>query len=243
MRRSLIAYTLALFGLFVFLYMSIAIFFSAFAHAADFRTHIAVVDTGVNTPWQYMNYLCDDESHLDLTGKGFEDKYGHGTSIAGILAKSIDNKKQCLQIIKWVHDEVDLDHFNKMDTSEASAYMGKAMAQVLKYKAKYLNLSYGGPYELLGEYKGIIELLKAGTIIAVAAGNNSENLDIACKYYPACYNLKHKNYHVVGNLGSNSTNFGKRVTDWANGNEVQAWGTKMTGTSQATAVYLGGLIK
>jgi subtilisin family serine protease len=223
--------------------MSIAIFFSAFAHAVDFRTHIAVIDTGVNVHWKNMNYLCDDDSHLDLTGQGFEDKFGHGTNIAGILARSMNKKNQCLQIIKWVHDVEGLNRFNKMDITESNLLMTKAVNQAIKFKAKYVNMSYGGPYGLPGEYKGILQLLKDGAIVATAAGNDSANLDITCNYYPACYNIIHKNYHVVGNKGSESSNFGKRVTNWADGNKIEAWGVTQTGTSQATAVYLGGLIK
>lgn len=231
---------IALYSLIAFLLYG----FFNYAKADDKRIHIAVIDTGANIPPTHTKYLCNDDSHLDLTGNnGLQDTFGHGTNIAGILAKAMNPRKHCLQIIKWVHDAEDMATAGKQGYIASNYRFGKALVQALKYKAKYVNMSYGGPEPLSAEYLGIQELLNSGAILSIAAGNNSQNLDSACNYYPACYNIKHKNFHVVGNRGAGSSNYGKRITDWAHGIDIEGFGVVMTGTSQATAVYLGGLIK
>lgn len=231
--------------MYAFIGMSLIAFFSAVADAADLRTHIAVIDTGANVPPAYSYYLCQDESHLDLTGRGMQDAFNprHGTNIAGILAKRMNPRTQCLQIIKWVHDEEDMDRFNHLTIEQANSIMSKALKQALKYKAKYVNLSFGGKSQIPLEREGIILLLRSGAIVASAAGNESTNLDNNCNYYPACYSIKSPNFHIVGNQGSGYTNYGNKVTDWARGIAVEGFGYRLTGTSQATAVFLGGLLK
>ena len=84
----------------------------------------------------------------------------------------------------------------------------------------------------------------SGKIIA-AAGNEHASLELAENaYFPALYD---KRIIVVGNntkdgVRSNSSNYGEPVTRWEVGEDVEAYGIVMTGTSQATAVATGKII-
>jgi len=238
---TFLGYAAGLIGAVCLIYLALVLFFNSFARAADDRSHIAVVDTGANIPAGYARYICNDNSHLDLTNQGLNDVNGHGTNIAGILAKSMNPTRQCLQIIKWYHNQ---EHYEKMRKLYLLEYLSsRSLKHALKYKAKFVNLSYGGPEPYPEEYRELMNLLNTGAIVAIAAGNEAVNLDNACNYYPACYAIAKKNFHVVGNKGSGSTNYGNRVTDWANGNNVEGFGVVLTGTSQATAVWLSEEIK
>ena len=57
---------------------------------AENRVRVAVIDTGIDSELA-TPYLCKD-GNKDFTGKGMKDVSGHGTNIAGIIAKKINNK-------------------------------------------------------------------------------------------------------------------------------------------------------
>jgi hypothetical protein len=47
----------------------------------------------------------------------------------------------------------------------------------------------------------------------------------------------------VGNLNAKSSNYGPRVRFWEDGNNITAGGYTMSGTSQATALFTGNMVK
>jgi hypothetical protein len=196
---------------------------------AENRIRVAIIDTGINTKLVYP-YLCKD-GHKDFTNKGLFDEMGHGTNIAGIISKKLNNKTHCLQIIKWFHTE-------KASNNESlkNSVLG-ALKHALLYKAKYVNLSMSGSYHSVEEYELLKQLIKSGAKIFVAAGNEAKNLSIDCSIYPACYEIHNSNFVVVGNYNAYSSNYGINVR-WENGTNVEGFGIVSSGTSQATAVYL-----
>lgn len=200
----------------------------------DYRQKIAVIDTGIEITEKTKPYLCLD-NYYDLTNTGIADKNGHGTNIAGIIAKHIDPKKSCLLIIKYYTED---------SKSVELAIKGFEIAK--EQKVAIINFSSGGFGKYENEQKAIQKALENRINIVVAAGNYNKNLRKGCDYYPPCYNFNSKYFHVVGNGNSEQTrdqssNYGKMVTDWRDGVNIEGFGIYMTGTSQSTAVYSGEL--
>ena len=75
----------------------------------------------------------------------------------------------------------------------------------------------------------------------VAQVYTSRNLDKKCNIYPACYD---KRIIMVSRseIGK-KCGYGKRVTILENGTDIKGFGIAMSGTSQATAVVTGKIIK
>jgi subtilisin family serine protease len=196
------------------------------------RTKVAVIDTGIKVNKETKRYLCNG-NHYDLTGEGIEDKYGHGTNVAGIIAKRINPQKTCILVIKYYGS-----------TTYPFLTIPKAFRIAVKENAKYVNFSAGGPAELNAEKQAIQKLIKNQQHVLVAAGNSSFELTKRdCNYYPACYNFNSEYFRVVGNGKDGKphqlSNYGEKVTDWRNGKDVEGFGIKMSGSSQSTAILTG----
>lgn len=163
-----------------------------YTSSTDSRIKIALIDTGVNIQ---KEYLCKG-GHRDFTGRGLKDVETHGSVIANIISKSVDPKKHCFINIKWWH--------SKYIKNENYYYILKA---AIDSGASLINMSLSGSFYSEVEETLMRKALKRGIIIVVAAGNEGKNLDANCNIYPACYDIKHKNYYVVGNK-SRSSNHG-----------------------------------
>ena len=76
---------------------------------------VAVIDTGLDfkSNWADIKNKYDTDGyllrapklcktgHTDFTHEGFFDKSGHGTHVAGIIAKFAENSNYCLIILKY----------------------------------------------------------------------------------------------------------------------------------------------
>lgn len=229
---------------------------------------IAVIDTGIdsNNP-----KLCKfgHKSFLPNSPNALVDTNGHGTHIAGLIAKHAGDNNYCLVAIKYYGD---------VNTGRQNlANMRSALRYAINIKADYINISGGGPEFDEQEFLLIREALKKKITIVVAAGNERSDLDASCNYFPACYD---KRIVMVGNLQKGadfsnldndtkwaaikiglafklgtfetekcpSSNYGLRVTKWEIGTDVVSTlpggktGT-MTGTSQATAIETGKMVR
>lgn len=194
---------------------------------------IAVVDTGIYTQSNTLK-LCEGLSRdftYDLT---LQDKVGHGQNIAHIISDKIQHIDHCFVIIKV---------FSKKNNSLAISNEGLEYA--LKLKVDVVNYSAGGEEPNETEQRIIQNMLDSGIKVVVAAGNEGNDLDVKCNYFPACIDPRLK---VVGNLNSDGTrhkrsNYGKYVKTWRIGSNIIAGGLIETGTSQATAVYTADIVK
>ncbi len=226
-------------------------------HTGDAKTiTIAVIDTGIDPS---VGHLCK-YGHKDFTNSPFEipsplrDDHGHGTHIAGLIKKYAGEGNYCLVAIKYYKE------------SNSGAVNLKNMLEALRYainiKADFINISGGGPEANPVERDLVKKALDQKTTLVFAAGNEGEDLDKKCSYFPACY-FPDK-VSIVGNLlnrpawvpasytGSNPinsrSNYGKVVNHWEVGTDVESNSpsgklVKMTGTSQATAIVTGKLVK
>lgn len=216
--------------------LSLLIF--AISANADPRSRIAIVDTGIslNFPEQYLCYSLSK----DLTNTSIEDKIGHGTNIAGIIAKKMNYKKQCLIVIKWFDTARQARWLILQGKSSSMAK--QALEYALNNKAKIINLSLSGNIFLPEELRLINQAVHKDVHVVVSAGNDGQNLDTSCDIYPACYAINHSNFHVVASYLNNTkriySNYGKVVTDKEDGNDVEGW----TGTSQSAAKVTAKLV-
>jgi subtilisin family serine protease len=195
------------------------------------------------------------------------DHHGHGTHISGIIdqyAKDFilikngsgkdlaKHKVAYCQIILKYYDPKILNTDNLKNTIAAFRW-------AIDQKVDIINYSGGGTEFSQAEHDVVMEALSKGIKVVAAAGNEHSNID-KHKYYPAMYD---KRIYVVGNLVkpivkkpsskrdddiAPSSNWGLSVNTWELGTNVisrlpaQVFGY-MTGTSQATAIKSGKLVR
>lgn len=234
---------------------------------------IAVIDTGISASMlTELNTICKGSLHKDFTGRGLYDVDGHGTHISGLIdqhAKSIlmgrndsllvlNNKKAnyCQIILKFFH--------NRSSNTDVELSMIRALTYAINLKVTMINISAGGPSHTHEECNLIKIALDRGIKVVAAAGNNGKyllssnitknkslkNSEKTTTYFPAQCDDR---VVVVGNGFSHtkrasSSNYGGDVDIWENGLDVFSVdlnnkATMNSGTSQATAIHSGKIIK
>lgn len=214
---------------------------------------IAVIDTGVDVSVPNLCRFGHKSFVPNGEGSPLVDTNGHGSHIAGIIGANAGEGDYCIVSIKYYSD--------KNTAKENLASLTKALQYAININVKFINLSGGGPQSDKEEFNLIKKALKKKIKIVVAAGNEHDDLDKSCNYFPACYDTR---ITMVGNLQkqntddrqfgpastsiSPSSNYGKRVTRWEIGTDVESTlpggkRGKMSGTSQATAVATGKLVR
>lgn len=196
-------------------------------YATEHRRKVVVIDTGVGWHQDEAPFLCKDGTKTVLKTDVY-DNHGHGLNIIGIIAKKLDFTKWCIVSIKY-HDPNHRDNFENF-------LKALELAMTIP-NVGMINLSVEGPQESYVELGYYQELIKRGVVINVAAGNHNLNLDQQCYAFPACYKriLKSNLFRVIGGKQMEKTNKGSIITDWRPA--VKQGFPKMTGTSQATAIF------
>jgi major intracellular serine protease len=207
---------------------------------------VAVIDTGLDrNDHRFKNVLCKD-GHFNFVNNSTDttDNNGHGTHIAGLIKQHAGVKGYCLVILKY---------FDNSSKDTLPAFI-KAVKHANSIGANIVNFSGGGSMFEIAEFEAIKQASKVKFI--VAAGNNGSDISSSfSKFYPASYDLP--NVMPVGNLDQSmqrapSSNFGDSRIIWEVGTDlnstapckiVQKCEAKATGTSQATAVYTGKMIR
>lgn len=202
---------------------------------------VAVIDTGFdfNSKWSIQPKLCAT-GHKDFTGTGLQDNHGHGTHIAGLIAKYAGEANYCLVIIKFF-DPKEYKPDNVKHSTDAFNYAVDQEVDVINY-------SGGGTEYSEEEYNAVLKALNADITIVAAAGNERSDLT-KTTYYPALYDSR---IEVVGAIDANAdripaSNYGPQVDAYEQGKNVlsnlpnNSYGY-MTGTSQATAIHTGKIV-
>ena len=218
-------------------------------------TVVAVIDTGfdMNSNWKailkaYPKYrkprICKYGSK-DYTGVGLVDNHGHGTHIAGLIAQYADDSNYCLVILKYFDPKVKNDNLENTRLS---------FERAIKMKVDIINYSGGGEDYSEQECTLIKKALDQGIKVVAAAGNEGKNIDVT-PYYPAMCDSRVivvANYFDDKNRVSSSNystglpgskimvhEMGWNVMSLAPNNQLVV----MTGTSQATAIKTGKIIR
>ena len=177
--------------------------------------------------------------------KSVNDKHGHGTHIAGIIAAERNSKSQVNGIAPQVSIMV-LKYFNRSDQSQNIKNTISAIHYAVENGAHIINYSGGGSGWVGKEREAIEEAQKKGVLFVAAAGNFFSDIEKK-KYYPASYELDNI-ISVAGqnkeNLLVSSSNYGKGIDIIAPGKEIYSSYLNnkyvyLTGTSQATAFVTG----
>lgn len=203
---------------------------------ADPLLKIAVIDTGFSRNDYNKNVKICDNKGIDFTGTHIKDNHGHGTNVASLIANQAGNVNYCLMILKYTDPDAITD---PVYTTEA------AINYAIDHGANVINYSSGGEFNTETDKKVFQKALDKKIVFFVSAGNNKENLDKKCDFFPACYDPR---LIVVGNGPTQerkdyTSNYGKVVDIWIDGNDQDAGGQILSGTSQSTAIACGRFIK
>lgn len=210
-----------------------------FYQVADAKTiTVAVIDTGFDFKgsWTTVKPKLCKYGHKDFTGTGLTDNHGHGTHVAGLIAKGNEKVDYCLVILKYWNDRGDA---NTINTST------NALRHAIDIGVTMINYSGGGVQVSEEEQRLILKALNKGITIVVAAGNERNDKP----YYPAAYD---KRIIVVGSkdqYGNRlpSSSYGPNVDFYELGKDIYStlpnnqYGY-MTGTSQAAAITTGKIL-
>ena len=223
---------------------------SAYAECVKRQVKIAVIDTGFG-----YNKLPKDANlcywgHKDFTKKGLRyigedsfipvDTVGHGTNIVGIIEDYANkfNVNYCIVILKFYSK----DQTNHQNLRASISAINFANDQI---GADIINYSGGGPDSDPEEQMAVTRFLNRGGKFIAAAGNDGKKIGSGDEdYYPAMYD---KRIVVVGStdkygIPSKWSNHGNFVNRWEIGENVEAYGITLSGTSQATAIATGKIL-
>jgi subtilisin family serine protease len=236
--------------LFIFILLSCNLAFSK-------TIKVAVIDTGFDfdSSWKNQNLknfgltypkFCKSKFLNFSSSSNFEEFEGnfrgHGTHIAGLIAKNNEKVDYCITIYKY---------YSNKDTNNIG-YILKVYRDLLEKDYDIVNYSGGGESYIKEECEILKELYKRGTVIVAAAGNKGEDLDQHPFYPASCgpYIRVIGNINPDGSLYKNSNFYSSKHKNFylRPGVEVTSLGVndfilKHTGSSQATAIYTGELVR
>jgi thermitase len=219
-----------------------------------------------------FNNVDDDQNGFidDVHGWNFADKSpdiidenGHGTHVGALIlgfnlndsARASINKINLREAIPG--NDINLRimilkyHNSKTPSENTIKFSTQAIKYAVQMGADIINFSGGGFGFDEDEASAIHLAFTKGILLFCASGNENVNTD-RIGFYPASY--KFENIVSVGAIDESnnflkSSNFGKKTVHiLAYGNNVQSYGleskiTKMSGTSQATAIATNHFIK
>ena len=179
---------------------------------------VAVVDTGIDVSNPDLANKTDIASAQNFVAMNNDvtDTTGHGTFVSGIIAAQTNNgigiagTDWNAQIVPLKAEIAGLPT-GRIDLDAAVA----AITTATNHGVRIINLSFGGPNFYLPLRNAINYAGSQNVAVAVAAGNDSRNID-AAPFYPASYHLANQiNVAAITRTGALATfsNFGPSTVD------------------------------
>lgn len=193
---------------------------------------IAVLDTGYDPSATYIKYC---EPPKDFTNTTPIDRLGHGAIVSSLIASTVDKSVEyCIYSLKILDNKDSITAFDSIV---------RALGYAITKKVDYINISFGGDFQFLPEKIEIERALNRKIRVIAAAGNEGNDLDKRCNFFPACYDSR---IVIVGNGLSNEnrqnkSNYGRIVSIWHNGT-IRYKNEMKTGTSFSAPLVLAKMI-
>ncbi|MFW6025164.1 MAG: S8 family serine peptidase [Candidatus Woesearchaeota archaeon] len=152
---------------------------------------VAVLDTGVDSQHPDLQYNVNVEDGYNFTAQNTDtnDKFGHGTHVAGTIAADTNNN-QGVAGIMWEAEIIpvkvldDDGYGSNWDIAQGILYAaGLTDSPRLSQKADIINMSLGGATDSDSIKEAVVEASNAGVLIVAAAGNSNTKTPM----YPASY--------------------------------------------------------
>jgi len=214
---------------------------------------VAVIDTGFDhrSTWPTAPMptatLCSDGSYNFVdNNEDADDPHGHGTHIAGLIAKYAKDANFCIVALRY-YDSKGSDVKNLTNSV-------LSFRRAVELKVDFINYSGGGIARSDEECTVVKDALDAGIVVVAAAGNERSDIDDR-PYWPAMCDPR---IVIVGNTDkegepAESTNYSRwpepdtTNIEYELGVDVLSTLTHnqfgfMTGTSQSTATMTGKLV-
>ena len=179
---------------------------------------IAVLDTGIDQSHEDLKKIVNN---VNFSGaNSVDDKYGHGTHVAGSAAASTNNSIG----VAGTCPTCSLDNVKVLNDRGSGAWDGIAQGIVwaADHGSNVINMSLGGTYDSQAVREAVNAAWDAGVVIVAAAGNDGVNES----FYPARYD------HVIAVAATDAndakagfSNFG---ADWV---DVAAPGSSILSTA------------
>ena len=158
---------------------------------------VAVIDTGIDPNHKDLKDNLWRKKGTDEYGWDFvtnkknpEDKHGHGTHVAGIVAASGKARAGAAGVAPNVSIMAVRYYSDSASGAQNLANTVKAINYAVDNGANIINYSGGGAEFSAAEMKAIQRAEAKGILFIAAAGNEYQNTDEAGNsYYPAAYGL------------------------------------------------------
>ena len=151
---------------------------------------VAVIDSGIHGVDDLKGSTGKTSrvvASFDTIGGGTDDKYGHGTHVAGIIAGNAAASicKDCTRAMRGMAPNITLINFHALDQngqgtdSSVINAINQAITLKTKYNIRVINLSLGRPvfesYTQDPLCQAAEAAWKAGIVVVVAAGNDGRD--------------------------------------------------------------------
>ncbi len=150
---------------------------------------IAVIDSGMDMTEHYdvkehINFVKEDEN----VALCYEDRTGHGTAIAGIIAGNQNG-------IPGINPDAELYSLKVLDENNQSpaSRIVEAIHWCIGHDIQIINMSFGTPLDSPALRDAVTQAANAGILMIAAAGNTGGSVE-----YPAAY----KQVMAVGSIDS-----------------------------------------
>lgn len=234
--------------------------FLLFSLSVNATVRVAILDTG--KPIITDAPVCKEGSK-DFSGLGITDTHGHAGHIADVIDQHVKGKIRTSYSSNFDNSKsnstvgyclIFLKYYNEQATgAENLRSSNAAWKHAVKLKVDVIVYAGGGAQFDYEESNAVVAALNKGIKIIAAAGNEGVSTDLI-PYFPAQYDNR---VTMVGNLTTDFitgqtkrgplSNYGKRVNAWEIGTgvigKVNGIPTYMTGTSMATAVKAGKMVR